>query len=137
MFNYVHHKDVWRSKYRDPHIFNLSTRQRLGISLMPLLLYAWGKAPNTHFPGGWADPRASLDDVQKRKLSCPYWESNHTLDYTPALMCVCVWASVCVCVCIYIHIYIHIHIYIYIYTQVYITIGIVNMSIFKYKALLY
>jgi hypothetical protein len=26
------------------------------------------KAPGTHWIGGWVDPRASLDDVEKRKF---------------------------------------------------------------------
>jgi hypothetical protein len=32
-------------------------------------------APGTHWIGGWVDPRAGLDDVEKRK-SRPYRDSN-------------------------------------------------------------
>jgi hypothetical protein len=30
-----------------------------------------GKSPVTHFIGGWVDPRAGLDDMEKRKLELP------------------------------------------------------------------
>jgi hypothetical protein len=29
------------------------------------------KAPGTHWRGGWVDPRAGLDDLEKRKLLTP------------------------------------------------------------------
>jgi hypothetical protein len=28
----------------------------------------WGRGPDTHWIGGWVDPRAGLDDVEKRKF---------------------------------------------------------------------
>jgi hypothetical protein len=34
------------------------------------------KPPSTHQIGGWVDCRAGLDDVVKRNIPCPYWESN-------------------------------------------------------------
>jgi hypothetical protein len=33
-------------------------------------------APGTHSIGEWADPRASLDAVEWRKISCSCWEWN-------------------------------------------------------------
>jgi hypothetical protein len=27
-----------------------------------------------HFIGGWVGPIAGLDIMEKRKISCPYWE---------------------------------------------------------------
>jgi hypothetical protein len=34
------------------------------------------RASGTHWIGGWVGPRASLDDVEKRKISFSYRESN-------------------------------------------------------------
>jgi hypothetical protein len=31
-------------------------------------LTPWERAPSTHWIGGWVDPRAGLDDMEKRKL---------------------------------------------------------------------
>jgi hypothetical protein len=38
---------------------------------MPRLLYPWGKSPCTHWIRGWVNPRAILDDVEKRKFLIP------------------------------------------------------------------
>jgi hypothetical protein len=35
---------------------------------MPLPLYPRERAPGTHFIGGWVDPTAGLDDMEKRKI---------------------------------------------------------------------
>jgi hypothetical protein len=35
------------------------------VSFMPLPLYRRGKSPRYHWIGGWVDPRAGLDDVEK------------------------------------------------------------------------
>jgi hypothetical protein len=32
--------------------------------------------PGTHFIGGWVDPRAGLDDMEKWKYILPYCDSN-------------------------------------------------------------
>jgi hypothetical protein len=34
----------------------------------PLPLYPGERAPGTHWIGGWMDPRAGVDDVEKRKF---------------------------------------------------------------------
>jgi hypothetical protein len=33
-------------------------------------------SPSTHCIGGWVDPTASPDDIDKRKISFPYRQSN-------------------------------------------------------------
>jgi hypothetical protein len=35
------------------------------VSYTPLPLYPRGKNPGTHWIGGWMDPRAGLEDVEK------------------------------------------------------------------------
>jgi hypothetical protein len=36
-------------------------------------------APGTHYIQGWVGPRAGLDVMEKRKISCPYQELNPDL----------------------------------------------------------
>jgi hypothetical protein len=38
------------------------------VSITPLPLYPRERAPGTHFIGGWVDPRAGLDDMEKWKF---------------------------------------------------------------------
>jgi hypothetical protein len=35
---------------------------------IPAALLPWERAPATHWRGGWVNPRAGLDDVEKRKF---------------------------------------------------------------------
>jgi hypothetical protein len=35
------------------------------VSFTPLPLYPRERAPSIHFIGGWVDPRAGLDDMEK------------------------------------------------------------------------
>jgi hypothetical protein len=38
------------------------------VSFTPLPLYPRERDPSTHFIGGWVDPRAGLDDMEKWKF---------------------------------------------------------------------
>jgi hypothetical protein len=38
------------------------------VSFTPLTYYPRGKSPGAHWIGGWVNPRAVLDDVEKRKF---------------------------------------------------------------------
>jgi hypothetical protein len=38
------------------------------VSFTPLLRYHRGKSPSTNLIGGWVDPIAGLDDVEKREF---------------------------------------------------------------------
>jgi hypothetical protein len=44
-----------------------STSWRRVVSFMPRPLYARERAPGSNWIGGWVDPRAGLDDLQKKK----------------------------------------------------------------------
>jgi hypothetical protein len=54
------------------------------VTFTPLQLYPREKAPGTNFIGGWVDPRAGLDDMEKwnfvtlpgLELSPPPWSSS-------------------------------------------------------------
>jgi hypothetical protein len=59
---------VWGSESIDPHFLDLGTRWRWAVSFTPWSLYPRGRAPGTHWIGGWVDPRAELDDVEKKKF---------------------------------------------------------------------
>jgi hypothetical protein len=48
------------------------------VSFTARSLYPRERAPRTYWIGGWVDPRASLDDVEKRKfLTLPGLELRH------------------------------------------------------------
>jgi hypothetical protein len=49
----------------DPHFLDLGTSWRWVVSFTPLPLYPRERAPGTHYIGGWVDPRAGLDDMEK------------------------------------------------------------------------
>jgi hypothetical protein len=48
------------------------------VSFTPQPLYPRGRAPGTHWIGGWVDPRTGLEELEKRKfLTLPgYRDSN-------------------------------------------------------------
>jgi hypothetical protein len=49
------------------HFLDLGTSWRWVVSFTTRPLYSRGKAP-TQWIGGWVDPRAGLDDIEKRKF---------------------------------------------------------------------
>jgi hypothetical protein len=55
------HEGIWGSGRIDPHILYLGT-------VTPWPLYPRQQSPGTHWMGGWMDPRAGVDDVEKRKF---------------------------------------------------------------------
>ena len=56
------------------HSFVTAGTRAVNVSLRPL--YPPRMNPGTHGFGGWVDPRASLDDLEKRTVLCHCWDSN-------------------------------------------------------------
>jgi hypothetical protein len=52
----------------DPHFLDLSTSWRLVASFTPCHFTPGERDPGTHWTGCWMDPRAGLDEVEKRKF---------------------------------------------------------------------
>jgi hypothetical protein len=50
-----------------PRFLDLDTSWRWVASFTPRQLYPRGKSSGTHWIGGWVDPRAGLDDMEKLK----------------------------------------------------------------------
>jgi hypothetical protein len=46
------------------------------VNIVPWLLYPRERATGAHWIGSWVGPRASLDDLEKRTISCPCQDSN-------------------------------------------------------------
>jgi hypothetical protein len=63
----LRHEDLWGSGCIDPHFLDLNTSWRWVVSFTHRPLYPRERAPSTHCIGGWVDPSAGLDDVEKRK----------------------------------------------------------------------
>jgi hypothetical protein len=74
----LRHEGVWVSGCIDPHFLDLCTSWRWVVSFTPWPLYLRERAPGTHCIGGWVDPRACLDEMDKRKF-LPYRDSNPDL----------------------------------------------------------
>jgi hypothetical protein len=55
--------DAYRS-----HFLDLGTSWTWMVSFTLRPLYFRGRSRGTHWIGGWSDPRAGLDDVEKRKF---------------------------------------------------------------------
>jgi hypothetical protein len=64
----LRHEGVRGSECIDPHFLDLGTSWRLVVSFTPLPLYPRERAPGTHLIGGWVEPRADVDNVEKRKF---------------------------------------------------------------------
>jgi hypothetical protein len=60
------HEGVQGSGCIDPYFLDLGTSGRWVVSLTPRRLYPRERAPDI-WKGGWVEPRACLDDVEKRK----------------------------------------------------------------------
>jgi hypothetical protein len=69
-------KAYWGSGGIAPRILDLGTRWRRVVRFTPLPLYPRGRAPGTHWIGGWVGPRAVLEAVVKRKIPSFRRESN-------------------------------------------------------------
>jgi hypothetical protein len=53
----------------DPHFLDLGNSWRWVVSFRPRPLYTPRKEPpGTHWIGGWVNPRAGLDDVEKKQF---------------------------------------------------------------------
>jgi hypothetical protein len=63
----THHEGVWGSGRLDPHFLDLAISWR-SVSASCLGRITPGKDPGTHWIGGCVDPRAGMDDVEKRKF---------------------------------------------------------------------
>jgi hypothetical protein len=63
----LRHKGVWGSGCIDPCFLGLGTSWRWSAS-RPGRFISGERAPDTHWRGGWVDPRAGLDDVEQRKF---------------------------------------------------------------------
>jgi hypothetical protein len=62
----LRHEGVWGSGCVDPHFLDLGTSWRWVVSFTPRRFTRGERAHGTHWIGGWAGPRAGLDDVEKR-----------------------------------------------------------------------
>jgi hypothetical protein len=52
----------------DPHFLDLGTSWRWVVSFTPRPFYPRERALGTHCIGGWVDPRAGLDNMEKKKF---------------------------------------------------------------------
>jgi hypothetical protein len=74
----LRHEDAWGSGCIDPHYLDRGTSWRSVVSCTPRPLEPQGKSPGTNWIGGWVDPRAGLDDMEKRNfLTLPGLELRH------------------------------------------------------------
>jgi hypothetical protein len=63
------------SGFIDSHFLDLGTRWKRVVSFMPRPLYPPGKAPV--YIGGWVDPRAGVNDIEKLKFFAPQSSNIH------------------------------------------------------------
>jgi hypothetical protein len=62
-------------------------RWRGVVSFMPRLLHLGANSAMYYWTGSWVGPRASLDVVVKRRISCSCWESNPNILAAQATAC--------------------------------------------------
>jgi hypothetical protein len=76
IINQAPREDLWERKCSFT-ILNFHTRWRWVVSFMPLPLYLPGHAAtDNHWLGGRLGPRANLDVMENKNISCPYRKSN-------------------------------------------------------------
>jgi hypothetical protein len=61
-------KSICNIRCIDPHFLDLGTSWRWTVSFTPRPLYPRGKSPGAHWIGSWVNPRACVDDLEKRKF---------------------------------------------------------------------
>ena len=59
-----------------PHTLNLGARWRWVINCTLPIALSPGKDPSAHGLGGWVGPRASIEILEERDISCPWRVSN-------------------------------------------------------------
>jgi hypothetical protein len=65
------HEGVWGSGCIDPHFLDFCISWRWMVNFSPSCFTAAERAPGTHWIGGWVDPRAGLDNMEKWKFLPP------------------------------------------------------------------
>jgi len=60
-----------------PLTLDWDARWRWAVNIMLWPLYSNKKKPSTHWTEGWVGPRAGLDNLRKRKISCIWREPNY------------------------------------------------------------
>jgi hypothetical protein len=72
------HEGAWESGHTDPHFLDLCTNWRWVVSSCPGHFTPGERAPFMNWIGRWVGPRASLDDMEKRKfllISCNIYKA--------------------------------------------------------------
>lgn len=76
----VHTMKIYKgSKGSAPLILNLGTTRTRAVNFTPWPIYPRGKNASTHWIGGWVGHSASLNVLDKRKISWPSQDSNPRL----------------------------------------------------------
>jgi hypothetical protein len=70
------HDDVWGSEGTAPPFLTTASDGGEWSATLTSCFTPREIAPGTHWIGGWVGPRAGLDAVEKRRISCPCRESN-------------------------------------------------------------
>jgi len=70
-----HHEGVWGMEV-DPLSILTSALEDVDDNLSAPVALHPTKNPNTHWIGGWVEPRANVDGSRKETIYCPYRDSN-------------------------------------------------------------